>query len=282
MNKLDMAALKKAGFAAAQRSPARLHASITGLQKVGKTRLALTAPKPLGYIGIELSGEEGVIDRFIPEGVDENPDIQVAHVYVPEFTHGDIKSDDKTWMDENMQMASDALDQFYAAFEYSLQNLRTTVIDAGTDVWELIRTAHAGRLEKVPQLAYGAMNNEFEALLNKAAASQHSVIWLHRMKEIWTDYVDENGKRQGRKTGTFEPAGYKNVPSRVQAVIELWKEELEGDDINPNTGRKVRFCATVTDSRHNPDVMGVEFYDDQINFADLAALITNTDRSQWD
>src|SRR3990167_1875053 len=70
----------RGGFMPARRSPRRLIANIQGMPKTGKTALALTAQKPIGYIGIEIGGEEGLIDKYIPSGKDSTSDIFVAPI----------------------------------------------------------------------------------------------------------------------------------------------------------------------------------------------------------
>src|ERR1043165_138965 len=77
---MGKAEMEAAGFAAVRRSPCRLIASVQGPVKCGKTRLALTAKKPCGYISIEIGGDEGVVDQFIPEGQDEYEGIQRVQI----------------------------------------------------------------------------------------------------------------------------------------------------------------------------------------------------------
>src|SRR3990167_6179090 len=72
--------LKAAGFVPVKRCPRRIIASIQGPVKSGKTRLALTGKKPTGFISIEIGGNEGVIDQFIPEGSDTTDKIQIAQI----------------------------------------------------------------------------------------------------------------------------------------------------------------------------------------------------------
>src|SRR3990167_11015756 len=80
---LNKAEISAAGFTAIRRSPRRLIASIQGMPKSGKTRLALTAKKPIGYIAVEIGGDEGVVDQFIPTGSDSSEDIQRVLIRVP-------------------------------------------------------------------------------------------------------------------------------------------------------------------------------------------------------
>jgi len=142
-----------AGFAPAIRSPRRLIANIQGLLKNGKTRLALTAKKPVGLISVEIGGDEGVVDRFIPEGQNSTEDIQIARIVIPNVDYPDPseKDFDRLVTEAVQASAGEAVEKFYDAYGYSLANNATTIVDKGTDLWEIIRLANFGRLEKVPQ-----------------------------------------------------------------------------------------------------------------------------------
>lgn len=282
MNKAEISA---AGFAAVRRSPRRLIANIQGTTKSGKTRLALTAKKPCGYLAIEVGGDEGVVDHFIPIGADSTEDIQIAHIQMPSpvYPMREDYKDDRAYQDAISIVVQDAaniaLDQFYKAYYASLANMATTIVDTGSDLWEIIRLANFGRLEKVPQLAYAQVNKQMDKLIDDAFSYQGSVLFLHHLKEKWITFTNDKGKEQGRPSGVFEMAGYGGVKKKVQATIELWRDDLQEPD--NDTGRMVRFNSSILESRHNPDVMGQQFHND-FDFADLGvAIIAGSKKSDW-
>ncbi len=287
----DSKAIAAAGFVQAKRSPRRMIANIQGLPKVGKTSLALSAPKPIGYIGVEVGGEEGVIDKFIPAGSDKSDSIFVAPiivepvVYPPRENFAGTKEGEKEYQEavsEAVQtVAGPALDKFYEAYYYSLKNMATTVVDTGSDLWELARMANFGRLEKVPQLAYTQLNKAMDKLFDDAKSYPNNVLWLHHMKEKWENYEDDRGKRQSRPSGVFDMAGYGGVKKKVQATIELWRQDLEEE--NPETGLYVDFFGQIIDSRHNTGCMGRKFSTLELTFTDIAmAVFPGTKRSDWE
>lgn len=288
MQKINTAALATGGFAPARRSPRRLIMDIRSVHKsVGKTRLALTAPKPVGYIAVEIGGEEGVIDQFLPDGAMESEEIFTANIRMAEpvypnredFSQG--KDGDKEYnaaVAEAVQaVANPSIDDFYTAYETSLANAATTVVDTGTDFYQLARLAEFGRLERVPQLAYAQVKREVAKLFDDAYASGKNVIWIHHMKERW-EQID--GK--GVPTGVFELDGCNVVNDKVQAVLELWREDLGEEEIDEETARNVTFKGVISHSRHSPDAMGRTFTNDGINFIDIATAITGTKASEWE
>ena len=287
MNKSEVTA---AGFAAIQRSPRRLIANIQGMPKVGKTHLAMTAKKPVGYIAVEIGGDEGVADQFIPTGSNTFDGIQIVRIRMadpvypnrdefPKGRNGD--ADFQSAISEGVQSAADeALQKFYDAYYASLKNFATTVVDTGSDLWEIARLANFGRLEKVPQLAYTQLNKSMDKIIDDAFSSPGSVLFLHHMKEKWESVIDEKtGKERGKPSGIFDMAGYGGMKKKVQLTVELWREDLQ--EPNSDTGRLVTFKAQIIDSRHSADAIGTVLTD-KISWADIGTLVTESKRGDWE
>lgn len=282
MNKKE---ITDAGFSAVRRSPHRLIASIQGPPKSGKSRLALTAKKPCGYISIEIGGDEGVVDQFIPHGANSFEQIQIAQIRMAEVAYPVDISDPKKYDEAVSQAVQDAaniaMDRFYAAYYASLANFETTIVDTGSDLWEIMRLANFGRLEKVPQLAYTQVNKMFDRLIDDAFSSKGSTILVHHLKEKWESFIDEKtGKERGRPSGIFEMAGYGGIKKKVQAVVELWREDLsEPDDV---TGQLVKFFAQIIDSRHFAGAMGKQFEYD-FTFTDIGTTVMpGSTKTDWE
>lgn len=289
---MDRTAILQAGFAPIRRSPRRLIANIQSARKsVGKTRLSFTAPKPIGYISVEIGGEEGAADAFIPEGQEEFDGIHIVRIRMDEpvypnpADYGTTKEGQKDF-DEAVSAAVQAAaqpawDAFYAAYYASIYNMRSTVVDTGTDLYQLQRLANFGRLEKIPQLAYAQLKREFAKLFDDAFAAPGNLLFIHHMKDKGEMIEDKNGKKQWQPTGIYEMDGCNVVTDKVQAVIEMWRDSLQEPD--EKTGRLVKFHATIVDSRHSPDVMGQEFHDDEISFPQIAMSIIGGSRaSDWE
>ena len=286
MNRADV---KKAGFEAISRSQRRLICNLQSTRKsVGKTRFAFTAPKPIGYISVEIGGEEGAADEFIPAGAESFDGIQIARIHMgaPEYpdpanfntsTKDGAKDYDAAVSAAVQNVAEPAYASFFAAYETSLANMRTTVIDTGTDLYQLARLANFGRLEKIPQLAYAQVKREFAKMVDDAfQVPGHNLIWIHHLKE--KGEVTAAGKWQ--QNGEYGLDGCSTVLDKVQANIEFWREDLTEDD--PETGMRVRFNCSIVDSRHSPLAMGKQFQTLDISFADVAmTILSGTKREDW-
>lgn len=289
---MNNAEIISAGFSAIRRSPRRIIANIQSIKKsVGKTRLALTAPKPIGLIIVEVGGDEGVADQFIPAGMELNEDIQKVEIHMesPNYPNpNDFNLDDKASSkkyDEAVhaavqEVAAPAMDAFYNAYYTSLKHMATTIVDTGTDLYRLCRLANFGRTEKIPQLAYTAVKNDFAKMLDDAFSAKGNVLWIHHMKDKGETIDDGKGSKKWVESGNFQINGCEVITDKVQAVIELWRDDLtEADE---KTGRMVKFHGQIVDSRHNPDAMGSKFVDDDLTFAQIGmALIPSTKESDW-
>jgi hypothetical protein len=259
-------------------------------KSVGKTRFAFTAPKPIGYISVEIGSEEGPADAFIPAGADECGDIQIVRIRMDEPAYPDPalyenskkgKQEYDSALSEAVQAAAQpAWDQFYRAYYASIANFRTTVIDTTSDLYQLQRLANFGRLEKIPQLAYGQLKREFAKLFDDAFATPGNLICISHMKDRGETVKDEKGGTKWQATGVYEIDGPSVITDKVQAVVEMWREDLETED--ETTGLKVKFNAQIIDSRHNPAAMGHKFVDFDVTFADVAKVIfPNSTATDW-
>lgn len=281
-----------AGFKPITRSPKRLIANIQSIKKSeGKTRLAFTARKPIGYVSVEIGGEEGVADGFIPSGEESFDGIQIARIRMenPQYPNrADFpggKDGDKEY-DEAVNaavqtVAEPALDAFYTAYYASLSNMATTVVDTGTDLYQLARLANFGRLEKIPQLAYAQVKRAFAKLLDDAYSYPGSCVFISHMKDKGEMVENDNGRgKKWQPTGVYETDGCAVLNDKVQAVIQLWRSELT--EPSAATGRMVEFNAQIVDSRHSADAMGSILKDDGITFANIGMLVAGGQRSDWE
>ena len=135
--------LKAAGFVPVKRCPRRMIASIQGQDKSGKMHLALTGRRPTGLISIEIGGDEGVVDQFIPEGQSETDKIQIVRIRMedPLYPNRDDyakgmngdKEFDSAVTAAVQESAAAALDKFYLAYYASLSNFEVTIVDTGSE-----------------------------------------------------------------------------------------------------------------------------------------------------
>lgn len=246
---------KPMGFFPVQPSTAkrRMIVSLYGPQKSGKNHLAFTAPGPFGFHSFDY-GDEGMIEKFVAGTVTGCPPIKVDKAeYVVDIQEGATPQEvtDKT---------TPAWQSFMANYRIGLVKYRTSIIDTGTDAYEMVRMSHFGKLTQVMPHHYAPVNAEFKSLFRQAySAEGKNLIILARHKEEWLNSIVQ-GKEKGVKTGRMIYAGYKDTPYEVQIHIRTFKDS-DG------------FGAEILDCRQNPDIEGFELRGEMLNWWSLGQLV---------
>lgn len=214
----------------------RLIASVSGLEKQGKTSFALSAPGPIMYFNFDF-GQEGVIDKY--SGAKD--------IYEKEYKFTKLEAADRfltLWT------------SFVTDFKAALQSkARTIVIDTATEAWELIRLARFGKLAQVLPHNYGPVNAEYMSIIREGYTYDKNVILVHKLKK---QYIDD------KFTGKYERAGFTNTGFLVQTNLEVYRDGLDGE-----------FYLKVLDCRQNSALGGMEFglSDYSNGFGFLAQLV---------
>lgn len=211
----------------------RLIISIEGPEKSGKTHFALTAPPPIALIDFD-TGLEGVIHKF-----------HNKEVYVSEYRLGLSLTPDAylpTWekvkKDYGMALSS--------------KSIRTIIVDTATELWELCRLRHFGKLDKIMPHHYSAPNAEYRELIRVAYNSNKNVILLHKVK---SEYVND------RNTGKLIRAGFGDTGFLVQANLRTARDIENG------------FTVYIRDCRQNPDLAGMDLLGGMNDFPTLVSLV---------
>ena len=237
------------GFSRANSAPKpRLIVNADGLDKSGKTNFGFTGPGPVGYINFD-AGEEGVIEKFQHE----------KEIIVPNTPYS-------TRFDDGKQKAEAAKEwtRFHTDYLKLLKGCRTTVIDTGSEVWELLRLARLGKLTQVMPHHYVEVNQEFRDFVREAYESSSNLIILSKLKAEWKEGKD--GK--GNKTGKFERAGFAELGYLVQVNLRFWREEI-GERGENDLG----FRAQIVNCRQNPEIAGFVLENEMITFPFLGGLV---------
>lgn len=255
----------------------RLILGVDALEKDGKTRFALTAPGPIGYMDFD-NRSEGTIEQFLRAGK------KIAWRIQP--TTGEpwpyqIPSDSGA-SDAAQKEVQDAARREWKRFEDDFEALlhcdvRTIVVDTATEAWALLRLAGFGRLDKIPEHLYGEVNGAFRRIIRLARQQNRvNLILLHRLgKEYRNEKVD--GKLKGVETGNKERKGFAETGFLVDANIRLYR--LPATQVG---GRELGFRLTVKDCGANAKLRGLELADEMISFPQLASMITNGETSLAD
>jgi len=225
-----------AGFVQAS-SPTvhRLIVSAEGEEKSGKNHFAFSAPGPIYMHSFDI-GNEGVVQKF-----QNQKRIMIAE-YELEIQPGE--GDPR----EVAESASKVWDQFLANYRDGLNSCGngTTVVDTGTEMWELLRLSRFGKLTQVMPHHYGPVNKEMQEAIREGFSHECNVVFTHKKKPEWENYIGTDGKEKGRKTGKMTRVGFSDMPFLVQMNVECQRIDLdEGGS---------EFQIFIEDCRQNPSL----------------------------
>lgn len=253
-NESVLAQLKGLGFSDNYvESPRRLVVSASGREKVGKTHFALTAPDPIVYFNVDI-GTEGVVDKFQKQG----KRIYIYDVRVPRESSGkDVW--ERMWNDLKVRVRK--------AYEMKSGSV---VWDTASEMYELCRLSHFGRLTEVKPSDYTVVNNEWKEIIRVAFDAPINTVFIHKMKAVWRVLPTSSGRTQLTKTNDFEPSGYSDMDYVTQANLVLFREDIAADGETPTHSE---FGLVVKDSRHNPNLNGTVLRGPMCDFNFLLTLV---------
>jgi|SRR5580765_7728549 hypothetical protein len=235
----------------------RLIMSVMGKEKEGKTHFALTAPGPIGYLNLD-KGYEGVGNRFESEKEIFKSDYNIQ---LPKRG---------TDMNKVAELLAPHWENALEDIDYSIQNFRTSIIDTGTELWELCRIARFGKLDQVKPHHYGPVNREFrDQIYGAAYNSDCNLIVLHKLK---AEYLND------KKTGNYERSGFSDTGFVVQTEVLCYRVGVDEREELGDLGFRLR----VESCRQNPSIEGEILSGPMLNFPFLATLIfPDTTLDDW-
>lgn len=232
-----------------EQAPRRLIIDIHGMERSGKTTLALTAPGPIAYMQLDPGGEDIVpkIRRRFPK-----KQLYLAKYFV------DVKPGLNPAQVE--ELATPVWQRFTKDYEAALQQFRTVVVDTATEGWELLRLAEFGKVAQVKPIHYGPVNAEYRRLLRIPYNTACNVIFIHKMKRT---YKNDNWN------GEYERAGFGGTGYEVQAEILLFRDE-DG------------FQAEILNCRQNAELQNEIVPEPMCDFPGIAQLVyPDTSAKDW-
>lgn len=207
----------------------RLFLSVDALQKRGKTRFALTAPKPLAYINLDRAFESCEADV---QKLAEGAFIADLSGTAMQVSAGQGKLGDQV-LEPFRQGAQAALEQINETWRTAYANFRTVVVDTSTRWYDIKKVAAFGKLTQIKPEHYGPVKAEFEQLLYEGLGAGCNVILLHKQgKEYKND----------QWTGGYERKGYADTDFVAHARITLTR--LDPDE---RTSEDLGFRALIRD-----------------------------------
>lgn len=235
--------------------------SVEGQQKVGKTHLALTAPGPIGIQSLDF-GTEGIVEKFEDD----------KNIIVREY---DLSYDFTiaTKGEEAVQQADEIREEYWAPFvrdsEDLFKNCRTVVWDTATEVWEMLRLAYFGKLEKNPQLAYGPVNAEYKALCRLANTHRTNFVMIHQQTKVYKNIM-EGDKLKSIETDEWKRQGNNKIGYLVHTYVEQTFEmpvtNRQGQITTPG-----KFKTKVLGSRFAPESTGMVL--EGVDFETLMSVV---------
>lgn len=217
--------LKTMGFSnVATGIPHRLVAAVSGKEGTGKTHMLFTAPEPIFLFNIDI-GTEGVLEKFQVSG----KDIYVYDVRIPKGAKKEVY--ETLWHD-----VKERVEWVYKVNEGTLG------ADTSTEMYELARLAHFGKLTQVLPHNYVEVKSEWREILRMAYDSRMNTILLNKVKPV---YINNT------RTKEYEIAGFDEMAYMVQVAITTFKE--------PVADGGVQFGFTIDKCRYKPSLFGQEF-----------------------
>ncbi len=253
-------------------SPRRLLIGSQSKERCGKTHWAVkTMPKPLAYIGIDF-GHEGVIEKFA--SIVSGEEIIKFIINVPPVTEQSQYL--AVWSKLNIAIQ--------AAMRHP--NVRSVVLDTGTDIWELLRLAEFGSLTKSGDVKhlYNVINQAYRSLIRMAYDREINLCVLHKVKKFYQvrQVMTSKGKQDQEYWDgvSYERAGFGEGGFLIQVQIEhLYDSSVK--DIEGTT-LEDRFGLRVLDCRQNMAIEGLELWGKDCTFPKLAvAVFPDTSESDW-
>lgn len=217
-------------------------------QKRGKSRFALTMPKPLAYLQLDANYEHVIAwARKAFKGKDA-----IRHLRYFADSRGDIKSSNAA-----------VFDRLIKDFDYCIHNFKSVVVDTTSELLDVRKLGEFGRNTQILQIYYGSIYADFRWMVKQALESACNVNFVHRMKK---EYRNDNW------TGNYELEGWRGVVYETQVYVEH-ERDTEGV-----------FSTNIIECAQDALLMGTALSseEDENDFPHLAARIyPDSDLKEW-
>lgn len=203
---------------------------------VHNTHFACTAPDPIFYFNMD-NGAEGVVNKFQNIG----KKIYVKTVRVPKGESQDKYKE--IWLGDKDGVKPAIL----KACEFGRG---TIIMDTATEIYELSRLSHFGKLEQVKPFHYNQVNSEWQKeILQALYDSNMNAVLIHKIKPVW---IDE------KRTKDYEIAGFSDTGYKVQIKATTFREMVTTADAEGNETTIPQFGLRIDDCRNPASLIGQE------------------------
>lgn len=233
---------------------------IWGGTDTGRSTLALTAPGPIAYFSAQEKTEGLIQDRKRTTEVYE-------HIFNTVF---------RGTPDEIASQASESFAGIERAMLDAWRWARSIIFDTSTDGWVLCQLSEFGTMDRAErddkankkgQLAFTGLNLKWESMLKQFRVeadlyNRTNLIWIAKTAPVYDGPKD---------TGRLKRAGQKNDSYMADVVLRTRVEQTTN-----------RFTATIEKPWYGGHARGMVVDGDDLNFASIMAMITSTDRGEWE
>jgi hypothetical protein len=261
---------------------------VSGPEKVGKTKLGLGAP---GRVAMQ-DFDEGADKTIAESQLDEAGEQRVFRSTVAMAQPGGVwglaqvgadlekiaakSADDKTiYSDDefdsklhfetkrhNLPLVLKTLGGARAVAESGF--FRSYFLDTQDEFYGLLRLAHFGRLAKVPSILYERVYNDFAGLVRTFKRTNMNFIMSSKVEPEW-----DGPQTKREKTGRLVRKGCEAVPFLIEEYFEARAYDVIDAKTQKVDGK--RFVLRLMQSANKPEMVGREWVDERIVFADIAA-----------
>lgn len=148
---------------------------------------------------------------------------------------------------------------------------RTTILDYADELYDWLRLANFGKLERNHQLAYVPVNHEYKEIVSMAERYSKNLILVHQLHKEYQSYMDpESGREKSRETGRFKRKGSNSAHYYIHSVVEsiMFDKATPG---SPTPGEPW-FGLRIVQAKLNP-IMSGEVIAVPETWEDLMALL---------
>jgi hypothetical protein len=195
--------------------------SLYGLEGTGKTRLAATAPKPIGLLPLDEKSKRTFIRIGEEMGYDDGWVITPTEPFIPDSSLRTLAMSENT--NDVTKTYKDAISRAYDVAGAFVANpdIRTIVMDTCSQFFDWILFSHFGRRTQIKPTTRGAANQDMIDFVNMCRTK--NLVLIHRAKEIWKDTgkLDGQGESIQKPSGKFEADGFRNIGGFVTAQLEM-------------------------------------------------------------
>lgn len=227
---------------------------IDGETGSGRSTLAFSAPGPIALIHT-MEKIPGIVEKFARE-----KEIKIIKLGMGNKIGG-TRTDLAKNCIERIAIAKDAI---WDASTWA----KTIMIDTHTDLWEILRLARFGTLtpQGLVSTLYGPVNAEWNAIFDPFKDDPPcNLIAIGKVGEQY---------RNDKPTGVLEAKGQKDFIYKADVRIRTLKAAKKGE--SPT------FKARIDKGWMNAQYEGMEFEGEEATFANIMAMITEVDASEWE